>query len=379
MLRFLKVWYHSKGLEDFYADAESRIRAAEALGAVGGASAVAALLWTFRDPRDTPSEVRRAIIEILGRIDHPDVFEPLIIALNDSDGNVRKAAGRTLTGMGKRAAGHLKAAMEDSGYGPPPGPETINAVAKVLAAIGNTGAVGPLLENISNEDEDVRRSAIEALGDSGDRQAVPHIIKALSDSSTAVREAAIRALGRLKDRQAAGPLVRMLGCIWGEDRLAAASSLAELGERKWLRLIKGDDDDFKRLRESGDADSVEAPIAGLEDRDGFVRRCAAEALGDLGLKMAVEPLVKTLGDGVPQVRRAAVEALGKIGDPNAIVELVKKLADGDSGVSYAAADALIGWPPPAPPELVASWPEIYKFAVAEEIDCPEKPQTRFEA
>jgi HEAT repeat protein len=51
----------------------------------------------------------------------------------------------------------------------------------------------------------------------------------------------------------------------------------------------------------------------LEDRDFFVRRTAAEALGQVGpeARAAIPALTKLLKD--PNVRRTAAEALRKIG------------------------------------------------------------------
>ena len=97
------------------------------------------------------------------------------------------------------------------------------------------------------------------------------------------------------------------------------------------------------------ADEVDKLIMGLKIGGWRYRRDAAEALGKIGDKRAVEPLIKALGDKKWYVRRAAAEALGKIGDRRAIDPLVNALGDINQFVCKAAAEALealgepLGW------------------------------------
>ena len=81
-----------------------------------------------------------------------------------------------------------------------------------------------------------------------------------------------------------------------------------------------------------------------------MRQSAAEALGKLGDKEAVEPLIALLADRETNVRRAAVEALDKLGDDRAVKPLAALLADKDSNlrstvegtlVKFKAVDTLI--------------------------------------
>ena len=64
------------------------------------------------------------------------------------------------------------------------------------------------------------------------------------------------------------------------------------------------------------------PLIGLlTDEDSYVRRQAAEALGELGSEVAVGPLVELLKDQYKYVRREAVLALVKFSTPKAINSL----------------------------------------------------------
>ena len=78
----------------------------------------------------------------------------------------------------------------------------------------------------------------------------------------------------------------------------------------------------------------------LEDADAGVRRAATEALGQLGDKQAVEPLIRKLEDTDADVRGAATEALGRLGDKQAVEPLIRKLEDTDADARGAATEAL---------------------------------------
>jgi HEAT repeat protein len=73
-------------------------------------------------------------------------------------------------------------------------------------------------------------------------------------------------------------------------------------------------------------------------KDEGVRQAAAEALGKIKDRRAVEPLIAALKDESFSVRQAAAEALGKIKDPRAVEPLSAALKDARNGdVRLAAA------------------------------------------
>lgn len=100
-----------------------------------------------------------------------------------------------------------------------------------------------------------------------------------------------------------------------------------------LIKVLGDEDSYVRryaaqaLGETGDPRAVEALIKALGDEDRDVRKTAADALGKIGDSRAVEPLIKVLGDEVRYVRAHAAEALGEIGSASAVPALTKALKD----------------------------------------------------
>ena len=78
----------------------------------------------------------------------------------------------------------------------------------------------------------------------------------------------------------------------------------------------------------------------LGDGEARVRRRAALAIGRVGLRDGIDPLVTLLGDGDPEVRYMAAFGLGLIGDKAAVTPLVTALADGSPIVQGGAAEAL---------------------------------------
>jgi HEAT repeat protein/cyclophilin family peptidyl-prolyl cis-trans isomerase len=78
----------------------------------------------------------------------------------------------------------------------------------------------------------------------------------------------------------------------------------------------------------------------LGDGEARVRRRAALAIGRVGLRDGIDPLVKLLGDADPEVQYMAAFGLGLIGDQAAVTPLVSALADRSPIVQGGAAEAL---------------------------------------
>lgn len=85
---------------------------------------------------------------------------------------------------------------------------------------------------------------------------------------------------------------------------------------------------------------VPALIARLKDDDAGVRRAAAQSLGRLGDRRAVQPLITILADPEAEVRRSAIEALSDLEDPAAIGPIAGLLKDSDTDVKKEALNAL---------------------------------------
>jgi len=86
---------------------------------------------------------------------------------------------------------------------------------------------------------------------------------------------------------------------------------------------------------------VEDLIAALGSSNREQRRRAAEALGEIGDRRAIPPLVEKLEDSDRSVRMAAATALSKIGDKRGITYLFEALGSRDEVVRLRALRALV--------------------------------------
>jgi len=137
------------------------------------------------------------------------------------------------------------------------------------------------------------------------------------------------------------------GC-YSSECIDATKSLIKIGMPAVKPLIKllGDSEDLLNWQVSKVLERIGMPAveplikALLRDEDEDVRRGAAEVLGNISDKRAVEPLINASGDEYYAVRVHAAAALGKIGDPRAIPALENATNDSDKNVRRVAREAL---------------------------------------
>ena len=155
-------------------------------------------------------------------------------------------------------------------------------------ALGEWGAaVSPwLVERLLRGDAGSRWWAARALAESGGAEAVEALSFTLVDTDPDVRACAALALGRLRAAAAAGDLAHC-----------------------------------------------------LTDRSVFVADIAADALSMIG-EPAIEALTAVLADEAPRGRMLAVRALGRIGSRKAVAPLLALLEDPSYLVRYQAREAL---------------------------------------
>jgi HEAT repeat protein len=154
----------------------------------------------------------------------------------------------------------------------------------------------------------------------------PDLIR-LADSAD---ESAMRRLVRLDARHwaAVAPVAAgLLGTLSGESRTA----LVDLFERRGI---------------------AERALRDLRRRSAVKRAQAAETLGDLGRRSAVDPLCRLLQDHDEAVRLVAARSLGRIGDAAAARPLLELLGAGRGAPEHIVAQALLRLGPDAVPALV---------------------------
>ena len=227
------------------------------------------------------------------------LVDSLIVALQDSDVNVRKGAADVL--------GELKA----------------------------TRAVESLIAALQDSDINVRGKAMDALGKIGDPRAVRPLIKVLDNrGDLETMNAVIEALRKIGYARVVEPLVTILKDSDGGMRFEAARALNGLGwkpadniQRAFHQIALNF---WEHPEEHLGADAVEPLILNLWDKKrkaGWSK--TARSLGNIGDARAIEPLTALLKDSDEDVRQSAAEALHKIdpasfkADPNSLQRLAE--------------------------------------------------------
>jgi HEAT repeat protein len=176
---------------------EARQAAAQALGETHHPQAIPYLMIALRDPfwwyeREQAAD---ALLEAIAGMGAAAV-EPLLEALNDSEGTVRRFAAMLLGRIkDPRAIKALGMALYDTHF------EVGRAVAESLAGFGPVG-LKVLAEALHHPEAWLRQHAIAGLTLSGDKRIVPVILDMLKDPEREVQKQAIQSLGALKDARA---------------------------------------------------------------------------------------------------------------------------------------------------------------------------------
>ena len=260
-----------------------------------------------RTLQTAPTEIRLQIVtKVLGEIGESAV--PILIAvLNDESVKVRNAAVDALGKIGESAE---KAE-----------PEIVKGLAKAA----------------TDESDEIRRNAIEELGDinSSSPEAISILIKGLDDQSKDIRlksAVTIMEIG-LPAKSAVPALINALGDESGSVRRKVMSALGKMGSlaRSAVpKLIEASKDESDKIRETaigvlGSIGETEESIKNritpilidaLTDENNDIRREAADELGDIGAtsSQAISALIRRLHDEEDDIRDEVIESLGQIGE-----------------------------------------------------------------
>jgi HEAT repeat protein len=305
----------------------------------------AALPLLARHSRHPNIEVRHRILDLIHRIGSADCVPALHTALNDSDPYIVLTAIATLTRLHKFAKTEwFEEKLSD------PNPHIRAAVARFYGEKGDPRHATRISSLLFDDNHFVRSAAAETLGRFGDRTMIRPLMNVLTQQPPG---------GEPNVTPGGTNTTTMLGTGWDTLRDFIARELLH-HKQEAIRIL-------------GDLHATEAvPLiiaSGLRADYSGLRAAAAYALGQIGDRRAVEPLLETLRgfytiaapnagtptfadkpkfllnarqefEAVVRIRMNTVWALGRLGDAAATPVLRQALNDPNSLVRDAATEAL---------------------------------------
>ncbi|MCP9439301.1 MAG: HEAT repeat domain-containing protein [Nitrospira sp.] len=171
--------------------------------------------------------VRREAVITLGEMGDERCVEPLAKALRDGDWQVREAAVEAIAQVGSPAVELLIKLLRDW--------DIRKYAIQALGKIRDERVLDPLMLQLRSDE--FKDDAIQALVELGE-PAVPRLIAALRDKDENVRKSAVLALGRIKSAEAIDPLIEMTKDSDWFIRLTAAAALESIGDERGREAIK---------------------------------------------------------------------------------------------------------------------------------------------
>lgn len=213
-----------------------------------------------------------------------------------------------------------------------------------IAALEAKRDVQGLVKALANKDPSIRVAAADALGPMRDPDAVEALTNLIKDTDVDARRAAVRALSQRGGVRVVEPLIAALSDPDQGVRTAAVTAV-------YRRLMTDADNDARRetansLGRMRAADAVEPLIKSIMDVDEGVRVASIKALGAIGDRAAVGPLIvvvaheqvraRTTGRSSLTVERVAGQVLDALCDEKAIEALERAARHEDAEVREIA-------------------------------------------
>ncbi|MDP3938610.1 MAG: HEAT repeat domain-containing protein [Deltaproteobacteria bacterium] len=222
----------------------------------------------------------------------------------------------------------------------------------------------------TSSDSALRTASIESIGEIAGEGVLETLAAALGDRNVTVRRTAMEALGKSGDPRAAGLVREILENGTDYERAGAAAALGSLGGHADA-LIRALGDDVVQVRATAestlarDADekTAEALVAALGDPNEHLRMAAARVLAQFSGKASRSGLIEELRRGKQPSASLAAFALGLRQEPESRMALEQALNNSQPSEMLAIVHALQDLNDPA------SLPQLGAFA--ENAPTPE--------
>ncbi len=266
--------------------------------------------------KDRDAGIRAAAARAMGRIGYAEGVPALLAALEDGDGEVRREAAFALGLLGDAAARDGVRRIAGSNAPVPLRAEAI----RTLGRLRGEGAAEAVLPFLADPEPALRAEAAVALAATADSVAAVNLRPLLADPDPAVRASAAWAAGRLKARDLAEPVRALLADASPDVRLAASKAVGDIedaGAIAALEKLLADPDWRVRANVAaalGRTKSLDA-IPGLgvlgKDANVHVRAAVAAALENIPYHYKRDDLAfALLKDTEPEVRGGVLAMFG---------------------------------------------------------------------
>ncbi len=278
-------------LSDAKLDAGTRLEIARALSAVKDKKArQEGLMYLAVEGKGDDSAVAAAA---LSDFDDKATYEALGKALTHAEPATRRAAANALAGLGKPAGlAPLAAANVEDG-------ETGADVRAAIRAVYAEQSLDFVLKGTKNDNAVLRREAVATLGTMVKTGAAKRSRKTIVDT--------LRPLSEAQEPEIRAASARSFGEMGGDDVKGDVLRLAADKAVEVQRAVA------HALRSFPGPESVKFLLGYMDEKDPVVLAHAAESLGMLKEKEALNPVIARLNHDDVRVRRAATGALIEIG------------------------------------------------------------------
>ncbi len=271
-------WRDNRVYEDGE-DREARTSAATALGKLLDPALCEPLLVELESRLDSDSTLVSYIAEALGELGNPKAIPSLAKLVGHGDPDVQRDASFALARLGPDAIPTMLEILKD------PSHSGRRYVVRALCAEACAAAIPILLEILGNREDDkfVRGEAARGLGRFGKSPEVyPALVRILENEKDEIRSSALRALGYSGNRAAFDLIVSQLRDP--ELRYTAVMALGDLGDTRACELL----------------------VPMLKSGDHSLAFHAAKALGNIGCNQAL-PILLNFLDGIKDSPIAGAE------------------------------------------------------------------------